>query len=592
MGARLLGPLWLVPLCLVVLGGAAGCGRQRGVGARAATAAVSAPATSVRFVDVAASLGVRFKHENGAAGRYLFPETMGSGCGVLDYDRDGRLDLFFVNSGRLPGFQEKGPFYPALYRQRPDGSFEDRTRAAGLAVEGYGVGCAVADYDNDGDPDLYLTGLGLNRLFRNRGDGTFEDVTAAAGAANRGWGSSAAWFDYDRDGDLDLFICNYCRWTPAENRSCGDGTGRYICGPKFYRGAPSLLLRNDGGRFRDVTRAAGVYNSDGKALGIVVWDANGDGWLDFAVANDTVPNWLYRNNKDGTFTEVGVEAGLAYSTMGLARAGMGIDTIDVAGDGRESVLIGNNSSEGFAFFRPEPDPAGGKADDPLPNVRFLDAAEEVGIFHASLPFSTFGAVAADLDLDGYTDVVTVNGHVNQHVARLGGFIDFPQRLQWFRNEPGSDGTTRVFRDLGALAGPGMSTPRVGRGLAVGDVDSDGDLDLLVSANDGPAALLRNEGGDRNHWLAVRLRGVKSNRDGIGTRLVLESGGGGSAARRRQTAWVRSGGSYCSANELVARFGLGDAARADRLTLYWPSGITQTLEHVPADQVLHVTEPNG
>jgi hypothetical protein len=568
-----------VSLALILLFHIEGCARSGRGGATAATALASAPAAPVQFVDVAESLGVRFKHTNGASGAYLFPETMGAGCAVLDYDGDGRLDLFLVNSGRLPGFKEKGPFYPALYRQRPDGSFEERTKEAGLAVEGYGTGCAVADYDNDGDPDLYLTGLGVNILFRNEGNGTFTDVTAAAGAENRAWGSSAAWFDYDRDGDLDLFIANYCRWSPAENRSCGDGTGRYICGPKFYRGAASVLFRNEGnGTLRDVTRAAGVHNTDGKALGVVVWDYDGDGWLDFAVANDTVPNWLYRNNRDGTFTEVGVEVGLAYSTMGLARAGMGIDTIDIDGSGRESVVIGNNTSEGLALFRPEPDPSGGGS------VRYLDAAEELGIFHASLPFSTFGAMAVDLDLDGYTDIVTVNGHVNQHVARLGGFIDFPQRLQWFRNEPGPDGVSRIFRDLGGDAGPGMSTPRVGRGLAVGDVDGDGDIDLLVVANDGPAALLQNEGGNRNHWLGVRLRGVKSNRDGIGTRLVLQSGD------RSQTAWVRSGSSYCSANELAARFGLGAATRADRLTLHWPSGITQTIGNIPADQLLQVTEP--
>jgi hypothetical protein len=549
------------------------------VGASATPAAAQGAAAPLQFVDVAGSLGVRFKHTNGAAGRYYFAETMGSGCAFLDYDGDGRLDLFFVNSGPLPGFEGKGPFTPALYRQRGDGRFELATSAAGLAVEGYGMGCAVADYDNDGDPDLYLTFLGADRLFRNEGDGTFADVTAKAGIRHRGWGSSAAWFDSDRDGDLDLFVCNYCRWTPAQNRSCGDGKGRYICGPKFYRGAPSVLYRNNGdGTFTDVSRAARVDNPDGQALGIVVWDVDGDGWLDFAVANDTVPNWLYRNNRDGTFTEVGVEMGLAYAMNGLARAGMGIDTIDTSGEGHESVLLGNNSSEGFALFRPEPDPSGAGG------ARFADVAEEAGIFHASLPFSTFGAMAADLDLDGFTDVVTVNGHVNQHVARLGGSIDFPQRMQWFHNEPGPDGTSPIFRDVAESAGSGMTTPRVGRGLAIGDVDADGDPDLLVSANDGPAALLRNEGGTRNHWLALRLRGVKSNRDGIGTHVVLHVAG------RSQTAWVRSGSSYCSASENVARFGLGTATRADRIDLHWPSGITQTLQKVAADQRLQVTEP--
>jgi enediyne biosynthesis protein E4 len=577
------GSLWDISRSLVLglsLLIAAGCRSER-TAAPAATPAVSrSPAGSpVRFVDVAEQLGVRFKHTNGAAKGYFLAETMGSGCALLDYDGDGRLDLFLVNSTCLPGFPEKGPFYSALYHQRPDGTFEDVTRQAGLTVDCYGHGVAVGDYDNDGDPDLYLTAYGSNHLFRNSGSGTFTEVTRAAKVPGPAYGTSAAWFDYDRDGHLDLFVCNYCRWTTELNQKCGDSSGRYICGPKYYGGTTSVLYRNNGnGTFTDVTRRAKVDAPNGKALGVAVWDYNGDGWLDFAVANDTTPNWLFRNNRDGTFTEVSVEAGMAYAVNGQARAGMGIDTADYDNSGREALLVGNNSSEGLGLYRPEssPDQPGGG--------HFMDAAEEIGIFQDSLPFSTFGAMFVDVDLDGYADVLTANGHVNQQVARMAKWLGFEQRMQLFLNESGEQPGERRFRDVEEAAGEGISKPRVARGLATGDVDNDGDPDLLVCVNNGRAALLRNEGATGNHWLAIRPRGTKSNRDGLGTRVVLQVG------ERRQTGWVRSGSSYCSDNEHVARFGLGAATTADTVELHWPSGIQQTLRNVKADQVLAVTEP--
>jgi hypothetical protein len=573
----------IIALLLLASIAATGCHGGRAAATVASTAAESRPAGPVRFVDVAEPLGVRFTHTNGRSGRLYLAETMGSGCAFLDYDGDGRLDLFLVNSSRLPGFKGQGPFYPALYRQRPDGTFEDVTKRAGLAVDCYGIGCASADYDNDGDPDLYLTAFGRNYLFRNTGKGAFEDVTQAAKVPGPRFGSSAAWFDYDRDGRLDLFVCSYCRWHPDINRRCGDSSGPYICAPQYYAGTASVLYHNEGGdarggpRFIDVTRRARVDSPNGKALGVVVWDFDHDGWLDFAVANDTTPNWLFRNNRDGTFAELGAEAGFAYSNNGRARAGMGIDTGDYDNSGREALLIGNNSMEGLGLYRPIA-PASDQGRDHL-----LDVAEEAGLFEPSLPYTTFGALFVDVDLDGFQEIVTANGHVSEQIADLVDWMGFAQRMQLFYNEPGAGPGERRFREIGETAGEGLAKPRVARGLAVGDVDGDGDPDLLVNANNGPAALLRNEGGKRHHWLTIRLRGIRSNREGIGTRVVMRANG------RTQTGWVRSGSSYGSENEHVARFGLGSAVHADAVELHWPSGIVQRLQNVKADQVLSVTE---
>ncbi len=555
-----------------------GCRSARLAAPAAAPLPANAAAVSpVRFTDVSDSLGVRFKHTNGESGRLHLAETMGAGCAFLDYDGDGRLDLFLVNSSRLPGFKEQGPFYPALYHQRADGRFEDVTKQAGLAIDSYGMGVAVGDYDNDGRPDLYLTGYGGCHLFHNNGSGTFTDVTRRAKMPGPAWGTSAAWFDYDRDGYLDLFVCNYCRWSPALNRSCGDSSGPYICGPKYYGGTTSVLYHNNrDGTFTDVTKRAGMAISNGKALGVLPWDFDGDGWPDLFVANDTVPNWLFHNNRNGTFSEVGVETGVAYAGNGQARAGMGIDSADYENSGREALLVGNNSTEGLGLYQPQP------AAPDAGSEHFLDVAEEAGIFQPSIPYSTFGALFVDVDRDGYPDIITANGQENEHIGGTGGKVTFAEPLQLFHNEPGDRPGTRRFREVGATAGD-LSRKRVWRGLAAGDFDGDGNPDLLVTANNGPAALFHNEGGGSNHWLAIRPRGVKSNRDGLGTRVVLQVAG------HKQTGWVRSGSSYCSDSEHAARFGLGQAPQADLVELHWPSGTVQTLRNVKADQLLQVTE---
>jgi enediyne biosynthesis protein E4 len=526
-------------------------------------------------MDASEAAGIHFTHTSGASGRLYFPETVGSGCAFLDYNGDGKLDLFLVNSAALPGFKGKGPFYPALYRNRGNGTFEDVTKRAGLAFESYGIGCTVGDYDNDGHPDLYVTALGPNHLFHNNGNGTFTDVTRRAGVGDPRFSTSAAFVDVDRDGYLDLFVCNYCRWSPQTNKICYDSGGHpHMCGPTTYQGVSNTLYHNNkDGTFTDVTRQAGLDAPRGKGLGILVWDYNDDGWPDLMVANDQEPNLLYQNNRNGTFTERGVEAGVAYSLTGTARAGMGIDSTDPLNDGKEAVIVGNLNRQGLALFQ---DTGGGL---------FADVAEPAGLYQASLPYVTFAAVFSDYDLDGRKDILIANGHVDQNAATMGEGGHFEQRLQLFHNEGAGAGAPR-FRDVTDSAGPGLSPLGVYRGIAVGDYDGDGDPDFLVSVNRGKPLLLRNDGANQNHWLQIRLRGTKSNRDGLGSRLRVTAGG------VTQTNWIRSGSSFASANDACAFFGLGRGAGVDRIEVRWPSGQTETYGPAKANQVLTLTEGQG
>jgi hypothetical protein len=533
-----------------------------------ATAAGAAPVT---FKDVTTAAGLRFKHVSGAFGKKYLPETIGAGCAFLDFDGDGDQDILLVNGQPWPG--QPGPrALPALYRNNGDGTFTDVTRGSGLDVSMYGMGVAAADYDNDGRIDVYLTGLGGNRLFHNLGGGRFADVTAQAGVAGGGFGTSAAWLDYDKDGRLDLFVANYVEWSVAKDLFCTlDGAHKSYCTPESYRGQSPLLYRNRGdGGFEDATRRAGLFDPASKALGVTVLDYDQDGWPDLFVANDTQPNKLYRNRRDGTFADTGMAAGVAYSEAGVARAGMGTDAADYDGSGRPSIVIGNFSNEMMGLYHNEG------------TGLFIDESPTSTIGRTSLLSLTFGCFFFDFDLDGKLDIFAANGHVADDIAAVQTKVSYAQVPHLFRNAG-----ERRFDSVGPAMGADFQRPMVARGAAYGDYDGDGDLDLLVSANNGPARLLRNDGGNRSHFLRVRTVGVQSNRDGIGASLTLTPMGG--TAMRRE---VKTGSSYCSQSELPVTFGLGAAGVASRLEVRWPSGRVDVADGVAADQAVTVREGQG
>jgi hypothetical protein len=549
----------------------------KGIRIRAALALLAVPVAMlaadgpVQFVDVTAAAKIAFKHTSGAFGKKYLPETMGSGVAFLDYDADGWPDLFFVNSKPWPG-RPGGPTRCALYRNGRDGTFGDVTRAAGLGVELYGLGAAAADYDNDGWQDLYVTALGGNRLFRNRGDGRFEDVTAKAGVQGGGFGTSAMFFDFDKDGRLDLFVANYVSWSIEKDLFCTlDGRTKSYCTPESYKGESVLLLRNRGdGTFEDVTRRAGLFDPTSKALGVALIDFDGDAWPDLLVANDTQPNKLYRNRGDGRFEDLGVPAGIAFGETGVARAGMGVDAADYADSGRAGIVIGNFSNEMLGLYHNEG------------NGLFVDEAPSSTVGRASLLTLAFAAFFFDYDLDGRLDVFAANGHVADDIASVQPKVTYAQPPHLFRNLGG-----RRFEEAGPSLGPAFARPRVARGAAYADYDNDGDLDLAVNVNNGPAVLLRNEGGNRNGFVRVRTRGTRSNRDGIGAKVILQLSGGA-----RPWRLVHSGSSYCSQSELPLTFGLGGAAQAEAVEVVWPSGQVDRTGPVKAGQAIVVEEGKG
>jgi hypothetical protein len=537
-----------------------------------AAAFLSAPPQAlVVFTDATQAAGIRFKHVSGAFGKKYLPETMGSGAAFLDFDGDGWQDILLVNSKNWPG--RPGPrSIPALYRNNHDGTFTDVTKAAGLDVEMYGMGVTAADYDNDGRVDVYLTALGGNHLFHNLGGGRFADVTEKAGVRNGGFSTSAAFFDYDKDGKLDLFVANYVEWSLEKDLYCTlDGKTKSYCTPESYKGQSAALYRNRGdGTFEDVTKAAGLDNPASKALGVTLLDFDGDGWLDLFVANDTQPNKLYRNKGNGTFADVGMSAGVAFSEAGVARAAMGVDAADYDGSGRPSLVIGNFSNEMMALYHNEG------------TGLFIDEAPTSSIGQVSLLSLTFGCFFFDYDLDGLPDIFAVNGHVADDIEAVQPKVRYAQPPHLFRNLGG-----RRFEAVTASSGEALQRPMVGRGAAYADYDNDGDLDVLVTSNNGPARLLRNDGGNRNRYLRVRTVGTASNRDGIGARVTLTTASGS-----RPWGLVKTGSSFCSQSELPLTFGLGSATKVPRVEVAWPSGRVDVLTDVAAGQTITVEEGKG
>ena len=523
----------------------------------------------VQFTDVTAQAGIRFTHNAGKAGKKWLPETMGSGCAFFDADGDGFLDIFLVNSKDWTPRGRRS--LPALYRNNRAGGFTNVTAASGLDIEGYGMGVAAGDYDNDGRDDLYVTYLEGDRLFRNLGNFKFQDVTRPSGIANASFGASAAWLDYDRDGRLDLFVTNYVQWTAQGDLWCSlDGATKSYCTPESYKGAASKLFRNLGsGRFEDVSRKAGVDDPTSKSLGVALLDFDGDGWIDLFVANDTQPNKLYRNLRNGSFKEEGLGAGVAFGEDGVARGAMGVDAADYDRSGRAHLLVGNFSNQMLGLYHNE-----GRG-------LFVDEAPRSTVGRASLLSLAFGVFFFDYDNDGYLDLFAANGHIEEEISRVQPKVAFKQPPLLFRNV----GKGR-FEDVSAKACKDFSRPIVARGAAYGDYDRDGDLDILVSTNNGPAYLFRNDGGSRNNWLSVSLRGVKSSRNAIGAVVRVESASG------KQWSLVRSGSSYCSASSLALHFGLGSDQQIAALDIEWPSGARQRLEKVAVNQILQVEEGKG
>jgi len=523
-----------------------------------------------RFSDVTGPAGIRFQHNSGAYGGKLLPETLGSGCAFLDYDADGWQDILLVNSMDWPGHKRQRTTLK-LYRNNRDGTFTDVTKAAGLDLEMYGMGVAVGDYNNDGVPDIFITCVGQSRLFRNTGKGTFVDVTKSAGLLGKqGLSTSAVWFDYDRDGLLDLFVCNYVRWSPEHDVFCSlDGKNKSYCTPEAYRGDTCWLYRNRGdGTFEDVTAASGIFDSSSKSLGVAMLDYDQDGWPDLLVANDTQPNKLYKNLHNGKFKDVAVEAGLAFSAEGKARAGMGVDVADFENSGKVGIIITNFDNEMIGLYR-----YGARGYD--------DVAMQQGVGSASRNTLGFGCVFFDANLDGLMDIAVANGHIDETVRNIRGNVGYAQPAQMFENLGSSK-----FKDVADEIGGGFNQPKVGRGLAVGDFDRDGDLDVLLTTNNGSAFLYRNEVSNGNRSIRFQLVGTKSNRDAIGAMVRLFADG------KQQSRMVRSGSSYLSQSELPVTFGVGRLDKIERVVIDWPSGKTEEYKDLRTGRAFQINENKG
>ena len=526
-------------------------------------AALPAADPGFQLVDITAKAGISFRHNNGAFGGKYLPETLGAGVAVLDFDKDGWQDILLVNGADWPGHKTRRTTM-ALYRNNHDGTFTDVTRRAGLDVELYGMGVAVGDFNNDGFPDLYITAVGQSRLFQNNGHGGFIDVTEPSHlGGHNGFSTSALWFDYDRDGHLDLFVANYVKWSEAQDVFCSlDGSHKSYCTPEAYRGTTCWLFHNRGdGTFEDVTAKSGIFDSTSKSLGVAMLDYDLDGWPDVFVANDTQPNKLYRNNHNGTFRDVAIEAGVAFSQDGKARAGMGVDVADYENSGIPGIAVTNFDDEMIGFYR------GNKGGT------YSDRAPLTDIGRISRHSLGFGCFFFDANLDGLLDLLVVNGHIDDTVRNIRSDVSYEQPPHLFLNAGGG-----VFHDAAAQAGPAFAEAKVGRGAAFGDFDNDGDLDVILTTNHGPAHLYRNDLEKTNpqrHSIRFSLVGTKSNRDAIGAVVRIYYG------NRYSSLTVKSGSSYLSQSELPLTFGLDGQDTIDRVVVEWPSGVRETRQRLKA-----------
>jgi hypothetical protein len=528
----------------------------------------------VQFRDIARAAGITFRHDNAATSEKYLIETMGSGCGWIDFDQDGLLDLYLVNGAATKVYRPQHPLRSALYRNNGDGTFTNVTEKAGVGAEGlFGMGVAVGDYDNDGYPDLHVIGYGRSILYHNNGDGTFSDVTAAAGVSNQGkWGSSAAWFDYDNDGRLDLVVANYVDWSPENNVWCGEHAPgrRGYCRPNAYHGQTPTLFHNDGGgKFTDVSRSSGLGAKRGNGLGVVTFDYDNDGWQDVFIANDGMENFLFHNHHDGTFTELANLAGVAVSADGAPEAGMGTDAGDTLGDGWQDLIVTHLDFEQARLYRNHKDGS------------FEDATSAAKLAYATFHYSGFGTRFMDYDNDDARDLFMANGHILDNINLFHAETTYAEPKLMFRNTGHG-----IFENVSNKLGSDLKEPRVSRGAAVADFDNDGDLDVLVSNNGQTPQLLRNEGGNASHWVEIFLIGTRSNRDGVGARVRISAGGSVMYDQRK------GGMSYQSAQDPRLHFGLGNRTEVDSVEIQWPSGITTKLGKLRCDQIIAIKEGEG
>ena len=566
------------PYALAAVGLLVACGVLGGIAARspvhAQPAQPSAIGIPVHFTDVRRAAGITFQHDSTASEEKEYIETMGNGLGWIDYDQDGLMDLYLVQSTGTEWYKPSRPLRSALYHNNGDGTFTDVTDKAGVGAEGlYGQGVAVGDFDNDGYPDILVTGYGHTILYHNNGDGTFTDVTAKAGVADAGnWSTSAGWFDYDKDGYLDLLICNYIQWSPQNNLWCGEHKPGYraYCHPDNYRGQRLKLYHNNhDGTFTDVSDASGVSKPEAKGLGVVLADFNNDGWPDIMIANDTWPNFLFLNNHDGTFRDVSFTSGVAASEDGKYEAGMGTDAADIDGDGWLDIYVTHLDFELNRLYR-------NNHDETFDDITFSSGLGNKAIF-----LSGVSGRMIDYDNDGWVDIFQSNGSMLDNIRMYHTEVSWEEPKLMFRNL-GEGKFAKVSEQLGA----DFMKPTAGRGSAVADFDNDGDLDIAISNNNAYPQLLRNDGGNANHWLEVMLVGTKSNRDGRGAALKLVSAG---FIEHRQ---AQGGMSYMSAHDPRIHFGLGQRKTIESLEITWPSGIVDKLANIPIDQIMTVKEGVG